>query len=573
MNQDIWYLLVDQNGEPAFEDIDTDKVRVSTEGDLADFRTAVWEKNRDDLRMSAARLKVFSNKDALLNKDGPLESDASVNGLGETKKTPLFVVVPKKRVRSEDLDSDSIPQNIAGLLSKSLSPIKKRFNKPSSRVTPRSHPKTPSDVKRWVEFKQAAANYVYPNAPISKDIVLPATTEIEFNSEKDVDKVIGSHLDNFNRIFRDLNQRCRFRTKAVFSSQTSSSLDIDDTNSNEAQIKFIGQPDNVLVIDQTVVSFVENKTPNDLPVRHLETQELFDLLFMYLEDRNYKKSKIVRGNIGRTDICSLIEQVYGYLALNNLIYGCVTCYDVTYFLWQSERGLLHISHPIYNDGLSPTLLQSFYYFAHLVLEGNTNGQQGLDPSPTTDCLMEKDNSDDSGDEKFSDKELSQNISESGSNYSSGGSTKRTKYSVSIDRILHGKFIGAGATGQVIHLRGLEVVLKHCDSHNNPEGYNMLMNEIAIYEYLSNLNLKFIPQYYGVCEFFGQYFLALDFIEGKHCDWSGNTALKNQLSEILGQLESVGVFYHDLCPGNVLVTPSGDVKLIDFGKARMVEKVQ
>ncbi|KAJ3354564.1 hypothetical protein HDU83_005015 [Entophlyctis luteolus] len=352
-----------------------------SEGDLADFRTAVWEKNRHDLLsgISAARLKVFSNEDAFLNKDDPLESDASVNGLGEAKKTPMFVVVPKKKA-------------------------------------PRSQPKTPSNVKRWVEFKQVAANYLYPNAPISKDIVLPATTEIEFNSEKDVDKVIASHLDNFNRIFRDLNQRCRFRTKAVFSSQTSSSLDIDDTNSNEAQIKFIGLPDNVLIIDETVVSFIEDKTPNDLPVRHLETQELFDLLFMYLEDHYYKKSKIVQGNIGRTDVCSLIEQVYGYLVMNNLIYGCVTCYDVTYFLWQSERGLLRISHPIYNYGLSPTLLQSFYYFAHLVLEGHTNGQQGLDPRPTADDPMEMNNSDDSRDEKFSDKELSEDISESGATH-------------------------------------------------------------------------------------------------------------------------------------------------------------
>jgi hypothetical protein len=45
-----------------------------------------------------------------------------------------------------------------------------------------------------------------------RDVTLSATTEIEFNLEKDVSKVIGNH---FNRIFRDEGIACRFKSKAT----------------------------------------------------------------------------------------------------------------------------------------------------------------------------------------------------------------------------------------------------------------------------------------------------------------------------------------------------------------------
>ncbi|KAJ3001882.1 UNVERIFIED_CONTAM: putative protein serine/threonine kinase, partial [Siphonaria sp. JEL0065] len=453
---------------------------------------------------------------------------------------------------------------IAEFLSNSLSTIEKDLNKAKSTGTTRSHPRAPKNVQRWLEFKQSSANFPFPNSLTSRDTVLPATTELQFNSEKDVDKVVGTHLDNFNRIFRNLGFGCRFRSKSIGSPPIPSAVDLDDKDASllETLVKFIGIPDNVFIIDKKVIAFVEDKTPKDLPVFHSQTNEPFDLLFMYLEDRYYGMSNRGRDKIGRSDVRSLIEQVYGYLALNNLIYGCVTCYDVTYFLWRSEEGLLRISHPIYNDGTSPTLLQCFYYFSHLALEGHRTGQH-LESSPTTDSPMDVDETeDDSNHESFDD--------DSASNYSSDISST---YQVDIDTINHGRVIGVGATGQVIQLKDSEIVLKHCDSHNNHDGFDMLKNEIAIYEYLSTLNLGFIPRYHGVCEFYGQYFLALDFIDGIHCDWSVDKTLKRRLSQILSQLEAAGVFHEDLRPENVLLTPNGDIKLIDFGKARMVVQAQ
>ncbi|KAJ3191534.1 hypothetical protein HDU82_003560, partial [Entophlyctis luteolus] len=94
MNQDIWYLLVDETGVPAFEGTSADKVQLSTDADVADFRKKVWEENKE--RGSPVQLNIFTNKDDIANPAKVLEADAPVNGLGKAEKTPLFVVVPKK---------------------------------------------------------------------------------------------------------------------------------------------------------------------------------------------------------------------------------------------------------------------------------------------------------------------------------------------------------------------------------------------------------------------------------------------------------------------------------------------
>ena len=95
---------------------------------------------------------------------------------------------------------------------------------------------------------------------------------------------------------------------------------------------------------------------------------------------------------------------------------------------------------------------------------------------------------------------------------------------------------------------------------------MLKNEISVYEKLSKLNLEYVPRYYGECELYGQYFIALDFIPGKHCDWRTNSELNDKLDFVIRELKSFGVVHQDLRPENVLLTREGDIKLIDFGKA-------
>ncbi len=240
---------------------------------------------------------------------------------------------------------------IAGFLSNILGDIEKVLTMFPSTETKRDYSKTPGTVGRWEQFKVDAAAFKYPTSPIGSDVLLPGTTMIKFTHERDVDIVIGQHLFNFNRIFRDEGKPCRFERSLV----------------GETPVKFLGVPDNLLILGSKVLSFIENKTPNDLPVCRITDNYLFDLLEIYLEDVRQQQSETTGPDGGRTDVRALIDQVYGYISLNNLIYGCVTCYDVTYFLWRPERSTLLISHPVYNYSTSPTLLQALYYFADLVL--------------------------------------------------------------------------------------------------------------------------------------------------------------------------------------------------------------
>ena len=130
-------------------------------------------------------------------------------------------------------------------------------------------------------------------------------------------------------------------------------------------------------------------------------------------------------------------------------------------------------------------------------------------------------------------------------------------------------MGEGATGQVIRLKDSDIVVKCCDSYNNPDGFEMLQNENSIYKQMSGLKepLSFIPRYYGECEIHGQYFIALEFITGKPCDWRADSALKKKLKSCLKDLKKQGVTHQDLRPENVLLTSQGEIKLIDQGCAK------
>jgi serine/threonine protein kinase len=338
-------------------------------------------------------------------------------------------------------------------------------------------------------------------------------------------------------------------------------------------VKFIGIPDNILIFQNQVLSFVEDKTPRDLPVRHATTGQPFDLLAMYREDVDYQTSEITRGDIGRGDVCPVIEQVYGYLAHNNLIYGCVTCYDATYFLWRPARQTLCISHPIYNNSQAPTPLQALYYFAHLVVDGFIQGRQTLEASPQQSEAVES--SPHSGGAGYDSDDIvpgdsvRKAISYSGNNYSSNMGAPNRVTRLDFNSLHSGIFLGAGATGPVIRPRDADIVFKCCDSFNNPDGFEMMKKEIQIYEKLSQLNLSCIPKYYGNLSSYGQNFLALEYIPGEHCDWRSDKGLKRKLDAALEELKSAGVVHKDLKPENVLLTNEGEIKLIDFGKAQII----
>ena len=60
-----------------------------------------------------------------------------------------------------------------------------------------------------------------------------------------------------------------------------------------------------------------------------------------------------------------------------------------------------------------------------------------------------------------------------------------------------------------------------------------------------------------------------FIDGIQCNWRNNSLLKEKLNLVLVELESAGVRHHDLRPENILLSRSGDIKVIDFGLAEII----
>ncbi|KAI9314698.1 hypothetical protein BDR26DRAFT_887074 [Obelidium mucronatum] len=100
MNRDIWYLLVDGKGDPAFEDVGAYFVSFSTEETVhvADFVEKVWLQNKNKLRdVDEPDLKVFSNKEDITDETKAFKASALVGDRGENEDVPLLVRVLNKK--------------------------------------------------------------------------------------------------------------------------------------------------------------------------------------------------------------------------------------------------------------------------------------------------------------------------------------------------------------------------------------------------------------------------------------------------------------------------------------------
>ncbi len=103
------------------------------------------------------------------------------------------------------------------------------------------------------------------------------------------------------------------------------------------------------------------------------------------------------------------------------------------------------------------------------------------------------------------------------------------------------------------------------------------------ESLRRLDHPGIPRIYADGEIDGRRYLTMDFIDGQsldrilkdHPDWcSPDTVadLIRALSEILSYAHGLGIVHRDVSPKNILISSSGDVKLVDFGIAKLVDEV-
>jgi serine/threonine-protein kinase len=92
---------------------------------------------------------------------------------------------------------------------------------------------------------------------------------------------------------------------------------------------------------------------------------------------------------------------------------------------------------------------------------------------------------------------------------------------------------------------------------------------------SALNHPNIVTIYDVLTQDGQFFIAMEYVEGstlKELVSNGRLQLAYavQISGALAKTHAAGVVNRDLKPSNVMVTADGQIKLLDFGMAKLAE---
>src|SRR5262245_40584651 len=140
-------------------------------------------------------------------------------------------------------------------------------------------------------------------------------------------------------------------------------------------------------------------------------------------------------------------------------------------------------------------------------------------------------------------------------------------------------IGAGGMGEVYRARdsrlGRDVAIKALPENlaRDPERLARFEREARL---LASLNHPNIAAIYGLEEVGGQRYLVLEYVEGEtlaHRLARGPLSLDETLHvcrEIAAGVEAAhegGVVHRDLKPGNVMLTNSGAVKVLDFGLAK------
>lgn len=154
-----------------------------------------------------------------------------------------------------------------------------------------------------------------------------------------------------------------------------------------------------------------------------------------------------------------------------------------------------------------------------------------------------------------------------------------------------RVLGGGGMGQVYLAEDTRLADKPCavkellpDPHATPEeqaqAADQFRREAAILAHLQHPNL---PNVYDYFEEGGQFYLVMDYIEGETLAQRLYRSPQGlppeevvgwalQLCDVLEYLhrQNPPVIFRDMKPANVMVTPEGKVKLIDFGVARLFD---
>jgi len=143
-------------------------------------------------------------------------------------------------------------------------------------------------------------------------------------------------------------------------------------------------------------------------------------------------------------------------------------------------------------------------------------------------------------------------------------------------------LGRGGMGEVYLARDTRldrlVAIKALPAHlaQDPERLARFQREAKV---LASLNHPGIGAIYGLEEANGHRYLILEYVEGgtladRLVDGpipvEESLALAKQIAEALEVAHEKGVIHRDLKPGNVMVTPEGVVKVLDFGLAKTAD---
>jgi len=146
-------------------------------------------------------------------------------------------------------------------------------------------------------------------------------------------------------------------------------------------------------------------------------------------------------------------------------------------------------------------------------------------------------------------------------------------------------LGEGGMGAVYKARDQRldrfVALKilPADKMSDPERRLRFTQEAKSASALNHPNIVTI---YDIGEADGVHFIAMEYVAGQTLDGligpkglplKDTLALAVQISDGLGKAHAAGIVHRDLKPSNIMVTPDGLAKILDFGLAKLAEKIE